>query len=151
MEKELSKLLATRTNILKVIEGLSTEQLNKVPEGFNNNIIWNVAHCPVTHQLLTYFMSGNAPLIDQDTIEVYRKGNKPEGDVSSDKIKSIKSLMLSSIEDLKRDLDKLKSSEYKSYMTSYGVELNSLEDAISFLNIHEGVHFGYILALKKAI
>ena len=151
MDNEIKKLETTRTNILKVIDGLTVDELNKIPEGFNNNIIWNVAHCPVTHQLLTYFMSGNKPRIEKQTIDQYKKGSKPEKFVSKEEIDQIKSSLLSSIDDLKDDLDKLKSSVYKPYATSFGIELNNLEDAVSFLNIHEGIHFGYILALKRAI
>ncbi len=29
--------------------------------------------------------------------------------------------------------------------------LKSIEDAIQFNNFHEGIHLGYILALKKAL
>jgi len=36
----------------------SLEELNKVPKGFRNNIIWNIAHCIVTQQLLIYKLSG---------------------------------------------------------------------------------------------
>jgi len=37
-----------------MITPFSLEQLNKIPEGFNNNLIWNIAHCVVTQQLLCY-------------------------------------------------------------------------------------------------
>ncbi len=151
MDKALNTLKTTRQNILKVIDNLSTEELNKIPKGFNNNIIWNVAHCSVTHQLLTYLMSGNTPKIDQKTISDYRKGSKPEKEVSSVEIDQFKKILLTSVDDLCNDLEKLKSSQYQSYTTSFGIELESIEDAINFLNIHEGIHFGYILALKRAL
>ena len=40
---------------------------------------------------------------------------------------------------------------FSEYPTSYNFTLNSVEDAIQFNNVHEGLHFGYIMAIKKAI
>ena len=39
------------------IDRLTLEQLNKVPQGFKNNVIWNIVHCIVTQQLLVYKLS----------------------------------------------------------------------------------------------
>lgn len=44
MKKELQLIRYVRKNIMNVIEGHSLEQLNTVPEKFNNNIAWNLAH-----------------------------------------------------------------------------------------------------------
>jgi hypothetical protein len=33
------------------------EQLNKIPEGYNNNLIWNIAHVVVVQQMLVYKLS----------------------------------------------------------------------------------------------
>lgn len=42
-------------------------------------------------------------------------------------------------------------ANYKSYTTSYGVELTNIEEAIRFISVHEGVHFGVMLSLKKFV
>ncbi|MCB0460976.1 MAG: DinB family protein, partial [Flavobacteriaceae bacterium] len=57
MEKQVEILKANRKGILSLIEGLSIMQLNKIPQGFKNNIAWNVAHLLVTQQLLCYKLS----------------------------------------------------------------------------------------------
>jgi hypothetical protein len=41
----------TRTSrkvLLQFLENYTLVQLNKIPEGFNNNLIWNIAHIVVT-------------------------------------------------------------------------------------------------------
>ena len=53
----LNLLKATRSNIAKLVEGLSIEQLNHIPEGFNNNLAWNIGHILVTQELLIYRLS----------------------------------------------------------------------------------------------
>jgi len=40
-------------------------------------------------------------------------------------------------------------TNYSDYETSFGLNLTSIEEAISFNNIHEGIHFGYLLAMVK--
>ena len=42
-----------------------------------------------------------------------------------------------------------KFENYTPYTTSYGISLNNIEEAISFNNIHEGLHLGYMMALSK--
>lgn len=59
---QVTALKKLRFAILKTIEQLPTEQLNKVPDGFNNNIIWNVAHLIASQQNLCYIKAGQKAL-----------------------------------------------------------------------------------------
>ena len=81
-------LKATRKNILKTHEGLSIEQLNLTPEGFNNNLIWNFGHVIATQQILCYSLSGNKAFVSNDLIEAYRKGTKPENSHTASSIQA---------------------------------------------------------------
>ena len=54
MDQRFEHLITTRKHFVSLIENFSTEQLNKIPEGFSNNIIWNIVHCMVTQQGLIY-------------------------------------------------------------------------------------------------
>jgi len=40
---------------------------------------------------------------------------------------------------------------FQPYATSYGIQLNTIEEAIRFNNIHEGMHLGYILAQRRSL
>ena len=47
----------TRTSrkiISQLLQDFTLEQLNTIPEGFNNNIIWNIGHIVVVQQMLVY-------------------------------------------------------------------------------------------------
>jgi len=50
MKEHLSILAHNRALYARFLKSFSLEQLNTVPEGFNNNIIWNVTHALVTQQ-----------------------------------------------------------------------------------------------------
>ena len=151
MEKHFELLKITRENVLGMTEGLTNEQLNKIPENFSNNIAWNLGHLVATQQLLCYALSGNETKVPADFINKYRKGSKPEGNISDEEIQFIKTQMFELIESTKADLAKGIFKNYKTYTTSFNATLESIEDAISFNNMHESMHLGSIIALKKLV
>jgi len=151
MDKHFELLKVTRENWLKLEAGLTNEQLNKIPENFSNNIAWNLGHIIATQQLLCYAHSGNETNLPADFINKYRKGSKPEGNISDDEIQFIKTQMFELIESTEADLANGIFKNYKTYTTSYNATLESIEDAIRFNNMHESMHLGSIIALKKLV
>ncbi|MDP5082591.1 MAG: DinB family protein [Winogradskyella sp.] len=133
------------------IETHSLEDLNKVPEGFNNNIIWNIAHTIVTQQLLVYKLSGLPMLLSEDMVDRFKKGTKTEGDLSQAEVDTIKGLLFSPLEKTKKDYNNKIFQSYNTYTVSTKSTLTTVEEAIEFNNFHEGIHLGYILALRKSI
>ena len=151
MQKQFEIHLATRNNIIKAIEHLSEEQMNTIPEGFNNNIIWNIAHTIVTQQLLVYKLSGLPSVLSDEMIEMYRKGTKTERDLTQAEVDEIKGLLFSTIEKTKEDYNNKLFKSYNEYTVSTKSTLTNVEEAIDFNSFHEGIHLGYILALKKSL
>jgi len=151
MQKQLEILKKSRLLILKVIEDLSMEQLNKIPEGFNNNIAWNIAHLTVTQQLLCYKLSGLDCLITNEFIEKFQKGTAPNQLISKEEFSIIKELFLQLPNTFEEDFLKGIFKNYIDYTTSVNVTLSSLSDAVTFNLLHEGIHLGIILQLKKLV
>lgn len=151
MQKQFEILNITRNNVLKTIEGLSLEQLNIVPSGFKNNIIWNVAHLVVTQQLLCYKLSGLDMYIDDAFVAKFKIGSVVDFKVTQEEVDAIKKQLLALPNQLEADYTNATFKSFAEYPTSYNVTLNSVEDAIQFNNVHEGLHFGYIMAMKKMV
>jgi hypothetical protein len=151
MGKSITISRQTRRNFIELINSLSIAQLNEVPAGLNNNIIWNFGHIVVTQQILCYLLAGASPKMDQSLIEKYRKGAKPEDFVEQAEIDTLKSLAVSLLDELEVDLDTDVFSNYKSYPTSYGFELTNIDDAIEFFAVHESMHYGVALTIKKLV
>jgi hypothetical protein len=151
MQKRFDALLKTRQTLLKVIAPLSIEQLNKIPKGFNNNIVWNVAHLVVTQQLLCYKLSGLDCLVSNDFIENFQKGSVPNYTVSKEEFEIIKKQFLQLPLKLDEDYSNGIFNDYIPYTTSAAVTLTSIEDAIDFNLYHEGIHLGVILQLLKFV
>jgi hypothetical protein len=150
MNDQIEIIKKTRAYILDSVKELTIDQLNKIPAGFNNNVIWNLGHLVAAQQGVCYLRAGLKPRIDEDFLDKYKKGSRPERFLDEEELKKIKGLFLSSLDELKQDYESGLWTGYNSWTTSYGVELNSIEDAIQFLNFHEGLHTGYIMALKRA-
>lgn len=136
----------------KHIENNSLEDLNKIPEGYNNNIIWNIGHIVVTAQLLAYKLSGLPMMVDEVLVNKYRKDTKPEGAVSQTEVNEIKTLLFSTLEKLESDYKSGIFKEYHAYTVSTtGNTLTNIDEALQFILFHEAMHLGYILALIRAV
>jgi hypothetical protein len=53
------------------------------------------------------------------------------------------------IDELERGLAENVFVQYKPYTTSYGYTLNNIEDAVRFVMVHDALHFGYAMAIRK--
>lgn len=141
----------TKKVFLQLTEGLSIEQLNTIPDGFNNNIIWNFAHLVASQQILCYKL-GNAPFtVSEELINQYKKGTRPTEFVSLAEWESIQNLSAETLDQLEKDYNNGIFNDYQSYMTSFGVELNNIEDALLYSCMHDGLHLGVAQAIKKLV
>jgi len=152
MNFTLEVLTNTRKFLYNILNKTSLDELNKIPQGFNNNIIWNIGHILVTQQLLAYKLSGLSMMVSDTLIAKYMKGTKPEGFVPQSEVDEIKSLLFSTIEKTKEDFNNSVFKNFKEYTVSTtGNTLTNIDDAFEFILFHEGLHLGYILALSRAV
>ena len=151
MKNELGITLQNRKNLLAILENTPKYDLLKIPEGFNNNIWWNIAHVVVTQQILVYKFSGVPMKVSDELVSKFMKGTTPDGTATDDEIQKIKEVLVSTIEWTAKDYEAGLFKGFKSYTTSAKVTLNNVQDAISFNNFHEGIHLGSIFALRKMV
>ncbi len=151
MKTQFDILKKSRQLTLKAINGLTLEQLHTIPDGFKNNIAWNVAHLVVTQQLLQYKLSGLDCLVPDDLIEAHRKGTFPAKTFTEEEFEEVTDLLIGLPDTLEEDFNEGIFENYNAYETSTGFVLNSFETAIHFNNYHEGIHLGVILAIKKIV
>ncbi len=149
LDKCIDTIRATRNLFIQLLDGLTIVELNKVPGGFNNNIIWNFGHVIVSQQILCYKLSGLSLNIDDMYISKYAKGSKPESFVEENEVLFLKQKAIELVNMLVEDLEKNSFVDFKPYLTSFGVELSSIDDAIKYLTMHEGLHLGYVMALRR--
>ena len=141
----------TRANFLNVIEELTIEQLNEIPPGFNNNIIWNLGHLLAAQQSLCYLKAGLKMTIDEQYFLNYKPETKPNGFVESTEVEKIKALFISVVGHLDSDYNKNVFTSYTPWTNRYGIEITNIDDAIALVLFHEGIHLGCVMALKRLI
>lgn len=140
-----------RENLSDVLRNTALQDLSKIPDGFNNNIYWNIAHCVATQQLLHYYLSDNDFRIDTYWIETFKKGTLPTLEVTESDVEKLDFLLIETAKILIKDYDDGLFDDYEQYRTSFGLNLKNIQEAIIFNNIHEGVHYGYVMAQKRAL
>lgn len=141
----------SRENFVSLLDAFSVDQLNHIPAGFKNNLIWNFGHVIVTQQLLCYKLSGLEMQVSDEQVQVYRKGTRPEHAVSAEEVQDLKQLARQTVDQLRQDLEKGVFREFHEYTTSFGVTLSSIEEAIHFNSMHETMHLGYAMAMRKRL
>lgn len=148
---EINQLINTRNIFVKMLDQISKEELFNIPDNFNNNIIWNIGHLAITQQLLNYKLSGLPLYVNDKAIEMLGKDSSPKNWKEDIDVQQIKSWLTELPAKLKEDYANGLFKEFNTYTTSAGVTLNNVDDAIRFNNFHEGLHLGYIMAMRKSL
>jgi hypothetical protein len=151
MTKQIEIIKKTRAFLLESLKELSTEQFNQIPEGFNNNIIWNLGHMVAVQQGICYIRAGITPVVDQTFIDTYKSGSKPGLPVDAAAIENIKTLLFTTLDQLETDYNNHLFDNYTAWVTRYQVEVVNIDDATSFLPFHDGLHSGGIGMLKRMV
>ncbi len=142
---------SSRKILSTFLENHTLEQLNKIPEGFNNNMIWNIGHIVVVQQMLVYGLSSLPMILPDEMVQKYKKGSKPEAAVLQEEVDLIQSFLFETINKTKDDFKKGVFKNYSEYTTITGVALKNAEDAMSFNCFHEAIHTGVLMCIRKFV
>jgi len=146
------RIWETSRNIyLKFFDNYSLEQLNTIPAGMSNNLIWNLGHVVVSQQKLVYALSGLPMHIPDSLFEKYQNGSRPDGKTTQAEVDEIKKLLSEMVEKTKADFEAGVFKEYHPYQTKTGFHLGTWKEAMEFNNYHEGIHLGIMMSIKKHI
>ena len=151
MEESFKIWETNRHLYLKLLSNYSLEQLNKIPDGFSNNLVWNLGHIIVAQQGLVYRLSGLPVNVSEDMTNTYKNGSKPTRQTTQAEVDELKELLISLMEQTKADYAAGKFSSYNEYTTGTGFHLASTEEAIQFNNYHEALHLGFMMNIRKFI
>ncbi len=138
-----------RENLLSIVQVMTPDQLNAVPANCNNNLIWNAGHVIATAELVTYGLGGHPLPSGLEFVNRYRKGTRPEGQADQREIDFIRHQLLAGHTRMVEDFQRLDWSAYRPYTTSFGSSFSSIEEAVTFNNLHEAMHLGSVLVLRR--
>jgi hypothetical protein len=150
MQIQFKLLKATRTNFINLLEGLTVEQMNKIPTGFNNSIAWNLGHILVSQQGLCYRLAGVPSTIDKTIIQKYKIGTVPDNSATQDEIITIVNLLKTTATQMKHDYANGLFTTYTPF-APLGFEITNIDEAICYNNNHEAYHYGVATSIKKLV
>ena len=140
-----------RKLLSKLLNEFTLEELNYIPKNFNNNILWNIAHILVTEQLITYGLSGLPIAMENDFIERFKKGSNCLSNYSINDVEIIKNKYIKLNNLTQMDYKNNRFTNFTEYPTSTNIVLKNIDDALQFNMLHEGIHLGVILSIKKLL
>ncbi len=149
--QSIAMLKFARQAFLNLMDNYSIEQLNKIPQEYNNNLIWNFAHGIVSTDYMCYSPTGQGLNISKEQLDAYKRGTKPEGFVSGDEINFWKKYAISSLEQMTSDYEAGLFNSFHAFDLTPTYKIASVHDSLKFCEFHEGSHFGYALAMKRGL
>jgi hypothetical protein len=78
MNPKIDLIRKIRSKALELIADLSITELNKIPEGFNNNIIWNLGHLIAVQEGIFYLRGKLELTVEQEFFNSFKNGSKPD-------------------------------------------------------------------------
>ena len=153
MDKVFQFIIDGRKAFINLIDSLDLDQLNEIPQGFNNNIIWNFGHIVVSTQTLSYARTGIREGVEWvKYVHAYAKGSKPSYFVGQEEVDELKEIALRSIAAIEADYNAGLFKNVTPYQTAtYGATLASIEEVLITSIGHDNLHFGYATAQKRII
>jgi len=146
----LDHLVITRQQAVALGDALGDAR-TVIPSGYRNNALWNLAHLESTAELLLYKLSGLPLSVTEDDIASFAKGSSPEDWDAPPDWGVIRERLTAQPARIRADHEAGRFETYTEYTTSAGVTLTCFEDALAFNEFHEGLHLGYLLAMRKAL
>ncbi len=145
---------AARKGFTELIEGLTMEQLNKIPPGFNNNIAWNFGHISVAALSLAFKASGVKPAIEIPYFKKYGKGTRPETNIDAEELQALKDYAVTAISMIKESLagNEFSNATITPYTTAtYGIPMTDIDEIIATIAMHDSLHYGIAKSLSRIV
>lgn len=151
MERQFHIMRENRTAFIRLVEELTIEELNEIPDGFNNNIAWNFNHMVTVLVVLNYWRAGVAHSMPKERIEKYGRGTRPEGTIGQEELNYYKEHAIHLVNQFEKDWNEGKFSRYEPFNTSLGVSVVNNEDSLHYTAAHDFLHYGYAMALRRLV
>ena len=141
-----------RSRFEELIDNLSTEELNAIPHGFNNNIVWNYGHIIVSGYALAFISSGVDTSLTIPLYSKFRKGSRPEGIMTTGEINTLKELRAQFPAVLEEALKKEKFNNITAYATqTFGVPMPTLDSILTTIAAHDTFHYQTARMYKRIL
>lgn len=147
------QLKFVRDNTLAQVEGVNDKQSLIVPNGFNNNVKWNLGHIYVIQEKFAFQLAGEQTQLSPQYITLFSSGTRPAewGVQDLPTIHELIHVLSDQLFRIEQTLNGRLDDTISAYTTSTGLTLSTVKELISFCLYHEGMHFDAIKSIKRCI
>jgi len=128
------------------------ERADVIPPGWRNNLRWHAGHLAAVPRSLTRGLLGRPLGVSDESVQWFRKGSSP-AEWGAAPIPTLSELVRDLVDVIPELFDEFEGREgepyERPYTTSTGIVLASPADALTFSFAHDGIHLGWIIALKR--
>jgi len=146
-ENILQTLKICRGYLLQTIKDVSDEQMLIVPDGANNNILWNLGHLAHGHAGLIYGPCGLTPPVPDNYGGLFTSGTSPSTWAEAPPVADVKRVFRESFKQSIEDYSSGAFDDFTPRDLVPGIAVQNVEQAFGFVCIHEGVHIGSIISI----
>ena len=132
-------------------QGMTEEQLLTIPEGLDNNILWHMGHLILSHNRMLYGSCGLPASCNPEYTQWFNKGSNPGTWTGTPPVAEVVEVFHSQMDQIIADYAADKFQNYKPMELAPGMSLENADDAIGFIVIHESVHHGNIISMRKLL
>lgn len=156
MENFLFKQMAfVRGQTLKMLEGVTEDIADRIPEGFRNTIRWQLGHIYVVLERCAFQYLGLPLHLPTGFKEQFEYGTSPLNtpvSVLVPTLQELETLLKEQQERIQEALEhRLQEKIVPPYTTSAGMTLETPEQFLSFNLYHEGMHLSVIKLYKSLL
>lgn len=143
-------LRITHHHLTRELDNLAPENFYTIPQGRDDNILWNVGHVTCSLARISYAFSGHPLPIPEHYLSLFGKDTNAlawnANPVHTEVLKHANKLL----DQIEADYPTQKFANYKPWDVG-GATIDTIEEAIAFHSFHEGLHIGKILDIKIAL
>ena len=141
----------TRHHLVRELKDLSHEQLLTIPDGREDNILWNLGHVTCSLARLTYARAGRPLPLPEEWLGLMGKDTRATDWTSPPDIEEVLLRFRALPPHIEADYKAGKFTTYEPLQITPQHTIDTIEEAIAFHCFHEGLHIGYVLTLKQLL
>ena len=147
----VKSLITARGYFAQVIKGLSESQLTEVPDGASNSVLWNIGHIVHSNASMVYGPCGLESPIPASYEGLFKGGTSPGTWSTPPSTDEVLGHFKTMNEDIVAKYTAGELDSFAAHELMPGLKHDNIEDALGFCCVHEGVHIGAVIALKKLL
>jgi hypothetical protein len=151
VERLLHEAKCVRSWLVQSAQRLTEAEILAIPRGSRNNILWNIGHVITDQCNMIYARCGLAGPLPAEYIAFFDPGTSPADWNATPIIEDVLRHASMLGERIETDYREGRFSSYRPNTLDDGITLADFESALSHCNLHEAMHLGVVVTLRKLV